>query len=98
MVDHVVAYRLKDGVSRAEIAPVAKAIEDLRHAIPGIVSIRTGPNSGPEPYRRGYNWCFMMTFRSRPDLDNYFEHAAHLSVKPMVEAITDDLVVFDLEY
>jgi len=98
MVDHVVAYRLRAGVSGADTVPVARAIEDLGHAIPGVVSVRTGVNCGPEAHRGGFDWGFVMTFQSRRDLNGYFEHAAHLAVIPMVEAITDDLVVFDLEY
>lgn len=98
MIDHIVAYRLHDGVSSAELAPVAAAIEQLREEIPGLVSIRTGTNRGPEDYRSGYDWGFVMTFLSRSDLDGYFTHGAHLAVIPMVEAISSDLVVFDLEY
>jgi hypothetical protein len=97
MIDHIVLYRLKPDIAPAELGLVARLVHALTDQVGGIVSVTSGRNTGPMAYQQGYSWGFVMRFADEAARDGYFEHPAHLAIIPSVEAVTSDVLVFDLE-
>jgi hypothetical protein len=97
MVDHVVLYRLRPDVKPKELTAVSDLIHALAEQIPGIVSVESGDNIAPPEYNDGYGWGFVVRFAGVQERDRYYEHPAHLAIVPAVEAVTTDVLVFDLD-
>lgn len=98
MVDHVVLYRLRPGTDAAQIAAVERLLRGLVDAIPGVLGFRSGPNVGPPGYTEGYDWGFVMELVDLAARDAYLAHPAHVAILPDVEAISEAVLVFDLEH
>ncbi|MBX3539094.1 MAG: Dabb family protein [Chelatococcus sp.] len=99
-VEHVVLVRFRPDVAKPQIDGVFAALEQLRHTIPGITRILTGPNSSPEGLGRGYNHLFIVDFASIAARDAYLKDPGHQAVARQLLSLadggTDGLVVADL--
>jgi hypothetical protein len=80
MVTHMVLFKVKRGVPRAQILRVMRRIGGLRRKIGGITSYRFGSNSSPEGLNRGYTWGFCTTFTDARSRNVYLTHPEHLKV------------------
>ncbi|CAH1661553.1 Stress responsive alpha/beta barrel protein [Hyphomicrobiales bacterium] len=100
-LEHVVLVRFRPDVAKPEIDGMFAALEQLRHSIPGITRIRTGPNSSPEGLARGYNHLFIVDFTSNAARDAYLKDPNHTAVAQqllgLVEGGEDGLIVADLD-
>jgi stress responsive alpha/beta barrel protein len=97
MVDHVVLYRLRPEVDAAQLAAAERSLRGLVDAIPGVLSVRCGPNAGPPAYAEGWGWGFVMELADLAARDGYLAHPAHVAILPQVEALSEAVLVFDLE-
>ena len=97
MLEHVVLMKPKANVGTDAIAALWAGLGGLRHLIAGIVDIAVGDNVNSEGKDLGFTLGFIVTFESRAALDDYLPHPEHLAVVPLVRAIADDTLVFDLE-
>jgi len=97
MVIHVVLFALKPDVDAAALGDLGNALAALPSKIPGIVDYAWGENVNPEGLDRGYRHGFVMTFESIAARDAYLTHPAHTAVHPLIDAVTDTVLVFDLE-
>lgn len=96
-VQHVVLLQPRADVSDAAVADLWRGLADLRGVIPGIEDIVSGPNSSPEGLEQGYTLGFVVRFSDTAARDAYLPHPAHLAVVPLVRAVAERVLVFDLE-
>jgi quinol monooxygenase YgiN len=94
---HIVLLRPKPSAADADVEALDRALEGLRGEIPGILGYTWGPNGSPEGLGRGYALGFVMTFESAAARDAYLPHPAHAAVGPLVAAVAEVVLVYDLE-
>jgi hypothetical protein len=94
---HVVLLRPRPGVEVDAVRRLHGALSALPDVIPGITGLEFGPNVSPEGKGSGYDLGFVMTFESAAARDAYLPHPDHLAVRPFVEAVADEVLVFDIE-
>lgn len=96
-VEHIVLLKPKADADEQRIAALWAGIAGLQGLIPGIVSIRLGPNSSPEGLEQGFTLGFVVTFESAQARDGYLPHPDHIAVVPLVHAVAETVLVFDLD-
>ncbi|MFM6189184.1 MAG: Dabb family protein [Planktothrix sp.] len=100
MIQHIVLFKFKEGISSEKIDEAFTDLEKLKELIPGILSYSSGINSSPENINRGYTHGFIMTFATAQDRDVYLPHPEHEKVKEKLSPILADdegALVFDFE-
>lgn len=98
MIEHIVLLKPKAEVQSQTLTALWSGLGALRATIPGIVAIRMGNNSSPEGKEQGYTLGFVVTFKTAADRDAYLPHPEHLAIVPLVRAVADDVLVFDLAH
>ncbi len=94
-VRHVVAFKYKADASQDAIAKMETAFGELKDKIPQIVTYETGTNNSPEKLNKGFNRCFLLTFKTEKDRDDYLVHPDHKAFGALVGPLVDDVFVFD---
>ena len=94
---HVVLMHPRPGIEDVAIQRLHEALAALRDVIPGVTGLEFGPNVSPEGKGGGYDLGFVMTFESAAARDAYLPHPDHVAVGPLVEAVADRVLVFDVE-
>ena len=97
MIDHIVLLKPKSGVSDSALAALWVGIQGLQTQIPGIQAIHVGSNTSPEDLDRGFTLGFTVRFNDAAARDAYLPHPEHLAVVPLVLAVADEVLVFDLD-
>ncbi|SIP97372.1 Stress responsive A/B Barrel Domain [Rhizobium sp. RU35A] len=101
MILHCVFLRLKAALPAADKQSIYEDLAKLQAVIPGIVSIRTGPNVSPEGLSGGFRDGFVVSFENAAARDAYLDHPEHKAVGERIVAACDGglsgLLVFDLE-
>ena len=75
MILHAVMFTWADGVTSAQVDEVTAAIEALRGAIPGLLSIRGAPDLRLRPGNPDY--LLVATFEDEAAWRGYQAHARH---------------------
>jgi hypothetical protein len=97
VIEHIVLLKPKADVDGPKLAALWSGIGALKTKIPGIVSIHMGGNVSPEGKDQGFTLGFSIAFESAEHRDGYLPHPEHVAVVPLVRAVADDVLVFDLE-
>src|SRR4051794_27596312 len=97
MVEHIVLMKPKVGAGQSEIEALWRGLKSLQNDIQGITGIDCGLNCSPEQKTHGFELGFVVTFQSLAARNAYLPHPAHLAVVPLVRAIAEKVLVFDLE-
>ncbi|MGI8475100.1 MAG: Dabb family protein [Thermomicrobiales bacterium] len=97
MIDHIVLIRPRAEIGADAISSLKTALAALPTSIAGIVSYAFGSNSSPEALDQGYALGFSFGFDSAASRDRYLIHPAHVAVVPLVQAVAENVLVFDLE-
>ena len=95
MLRHVVALKFKDGISTDEIKKVENAFRDLKKKIPQIAALEWGTNVSPEKHDKGFTHCFVLTFKSEKDRDDYLPHPDHKAFGKALGPVLADVFVID---
>lgn len=98
-VVHIVAFMPKATTTPEQMEEfVVTPFRQLPAQIPLVTSFVCGKNNSPEHLARGYEYFFVLTFKSVEDRDNYLTHPTHrafgASIKPYVD-IPDGVWVID---
>ena len=92
MVKHIVLYRLKDGVEKAEaVKLIASVLEPLVGKIPGLTHLEV---------RQAYNgmdYALYSEFESKEALSAYAVHPLHQEAKKHFFHLLDSRVAADYE-
>src|SRR5688500_19509848 len=74
---HVVLFKFKDSSSAADVKKVEDAFRALKGKISLIKDFEWGKNTSPENLNQGLTHCFLATFTSDKDRDDYLVHPDH---------------------
>ena len=93
---HVVLFKFKDGISADTVKAIEVAFKGLKNEIPTIKNFEWGLNNSTEKLDQGYTHCFVATFASEKDRDDYLPNPAHQAfVKKFVAPHLDKVCVVD---
>lgn len=95
MLYHVVALKFKQDATPEQIKTVTTAFVGLKSKIPGIVTLDWGTNVSPEQKNAGFTHCFVLTFASDKDRDDYLPHPAHKEFGGVLRPVMADVLVID---
>lgn len=92
---HVVLYKFKPEVNKAQLQEVIDAFAALPAKIDAIIDFEHGENISREGKSEGLTHCFAVTFRDETGRDAYLKHPAHLAYVDVVRDRREAVIVFD---
>jgi hypothetical protein len=92
---HVVSLKFKDSAKKEDIAKVETAFRALKEKIPQISTLEWGTNVSPEKHNKGFTHCFILSFKSDKDRDDYLVHPAHKEFGGILGPFMADVFVID---
>ncbi|KAJ5975903.1 Dimeric alpha-beta barrel [Penicillium waksmanii] len=96
---HIVLFRLKAGVTQAQLAIWSQKCKGMVGQIPGLVSMETNqPLPISVPRAKGFDMGLVAVLEKADDVATYATHPAHLEVHKMREELCEDTLAYDLEF
>jgi hypothetical protein len=92
---HVVLFKFKDSSSEADVKKVEDAFKALKGKISLIKDFEWGKNTSPENLNQGLTHCFLATFTSDKDRDDYLVHPDHKAFVEVLKPHLDKVTVID---
>jgi len=92
---HVVLFKFKDESKPEDIKKVEEAFIALKGKIKLIKDFEWGLNSSPEGLNQGLTHCFLATFSSDKDRDDYLVHPDHKAFVEVLKPHLDKVTVID---
>jgi hypothetical protein len=92
---HVVLFKFKDASTPEDIKKVEDAFSALADKISLIKDYEWGTNSSPENLNQGLTHCFLVTFASDKDRDDYLVHPDHKAFVEVLLPYLDKATVVD---
>ena len=94
-LQHVVSFKFKSTAMPDDIKKVEAAFRDLKTKIPQIVSFEWGTNVSKENHDKGFTHCFVLSFKTEKDRDDYISHPEHKAFGKLLHPFLDDVFVID---
>ena len=92
---HVVLFGFKSTSSPEDIKKVEQAFVALAGKIKLVKDFEWGTNSSPEGLNQGLTHCFLVTFSSDKDRDDYLVHPDHKAFVDVLKPHLDKVTVVD---
>lgn len=92
---HVVMFKFKDSSQPADVKRIEDAFVALKKTIAQIRDLEWGTNNSPENLNQGLTHCFLVTFRSEKDRDEYLVHPEHQKFVDILKPHLDKVTVLD---
>jgi hypothetical protein len=92
---HVVLFKFKDSSTPADVKKVEDAFAALADKLPQIKGYEWGKNNSPENLNQGLTHCFLLTFSSDKDRDDYLIHPDHKAFGKILGPHLDKVTVLD---
>ncbi|CAI6100881.1 hypothetical protein V2G26_010451 [Clonostachys chloroleuca] len=94
---HIVLFKLKPGVTEAQIAEMRAAGEAMVGVVPGLKSFEMGPPLASTAHRsQGFDMGLFTILETEEQVLAYAGHPAHQKVHKIREAICDDTLAYDM--
>lgn len=97
MVEHIVCFKLKDGVGQAEADRLVGMLKALKGQIPEIIDLSAGQTFTPER-GQGFSIGLVVRFANKEGLAVYGPHPQHQPVKEYVGQICESALAVDYEF
>ncbi|OAP60692.1 hypothetical protein AYL99_05694 [Fonsecaea erecta] len=96
---HIVLFKLKPGVTGAQVAAWGAQAKAMVGQIPGLRKLEINTPLPSTAHRgQGFNCGLVAILDKAEDVKVYAEHPAHLEVHKFREELCDDTLAYDLEY
>jgi len=92
---HVVMFKFKESATPADIKKVEEEFAKLPQKIKTIKSYEWGTNNSPEGLNQGLTHCFLLSFSSDKDRNEYLVHPAHKEFGKILGPYIDKVTVVD---
>lgn len=92
---HVVLFGWTSKADSAAIDKVVRAFKELPDQIKTIKKFEWGENNSPEKLNNGLTHCFLLTFSSEKDRDDYLVHPAHTAFTKLLPGLLEKVTVVD---
>jgi hypothetical protein len=95
LLRHVVLLKFKDASTTADIKNVETAFRNLPSKIKSIKGFEWGTNNSPENINQGFTHCFLVTFKTEKDRQEYLPHPEHKAFVDVLKPHLDKVLVID---
>lgn len=95
MIDHIVLFTVREGVSREDAADLVHSLAALKGSVPGVVDLSVGENFSERA--GGYTHGLFVRLEDRDALQGYMQHPDHQAVVAKLEERTTGRLVVDYE-
>jgi hypothetical protein len=95
LLRHVVMFKFKDTSSADDVKKVEEAFAGLSKKMSLIKQFEWGTNNSPENLNQGLTHCFLVTFKSEKDRDEYLVHPDHKAFVDILLPHLDKVTVVD---
>ena len=92
---HVVMFGWKAGTDSTAIKRVVIAFKALPEKIKTIKRFEWGVNNSPENLNQGLTYCFLVTFASEKDRNDYIVNPDHKAFTQLLPDILEKVTVLD---
>ena len=92
---HVVMFGWKSGADSVAINRVVMAFKALPEKIKTIKRFEWGVNNSPENLNQGLTYCFLVTFASEKDRNDYLVNPDHKAFTQLLPGIMEKVTVLD---
>ena len=92
---HVVMFGWKAGADSAAINRVVMSFKALPEKIKTIKRFEWGINNSPENLNQSLTYCFLVTFASEKDRNDYIVNPDHKAFTQLLPGILEKVTVFD---
>lgn len=92
---HVVLFKFKESATEKEVQHIVDEFRALKSKIDLIQDYEHGTDVSPEGLAKGFTHCFLVTFKSKKDLEAYLPHEAHQAFVKQLKPILEDVLVVD---
>lgn len=95
LLRHVVLFKFKPTASAAQIEEVTDAFSALPGKIDAIHGFEWGTDVSVENKSEGFTHCFVVTFRTKENRDEYLPHPGHKEFVKLVGPRLEKVLVVD---
>lgn len=88
-------FKFKDEATAEQIADIVASFGKLKKEIDTIIGYEHGTDVSPEKLAKGFTHCFLVTFRSKEDLEAYLPHPSHQAFTQKLKPLLADVLVVD---
>ena len=92
---HVVMFGWKSDADSVAIQQAVMAFKALPKKIKTIKRFEWGVNNSPEKLNQGLTYCFLVTFASEKDRNDYIVNSDHKAFTQLLPGIVEKVTVFD---
>jgi hypothetical protein len=94
-VRHIVHFKFKADASKEQIAKIVEEFAALKGKIPVVESLEWGTNVSKEGLDKGFDYCWIVTFKNQADRDAYIVHPAHQAFVALLKPSLEEAMVVD---
>ena len=95
MLRHVVCFKFNESAAKNDVDHLIHEFAALKEKISQIHAFEWGTNVSPEQHDKGFTHCFVATFKTAKDRDDYLVHKHHKEFVKLVGPVVDDVFVID---
>ncbi|GEO04008.1 stress responsive protein [Adhaeribacter aerolatus] len=92
---HVVAFKFKPGTTTAQMQKATVDFLNLKKLVPQITELEGGPDISFEKKNGKFTHCFVVSVKSKADLDAYGAHPNHKAFSRSVDPLLAEVMVVD---
>jgi hypothetical protein len=94
-IRHIVHFKFKADASKEQIAKIVEEFADLKNKISVVESLEWGTNISHEGLDKGFDYCWIVTFKNAEDRDAYIVHPAHQAFVKLLKPSLEEALVVD---
>ena len=94
-IRHVVHFKFKSDTTPAQIQKITEEFAALKTKISEVESLEWGKNVSPEGLSKGFDYCWIVSFKNAKDRDAYLVHPAHKAFVAILKPLLDEALVVD---
>ena len=95
---HIILFKFKPDVNVEKAEALMRGIGRLQREIKEIKNYIFGRNDDDNPHNDGFEYSFVMSFKSKEDREKYQHHPMHQAyIAEVLEPYVDKAIVFDFE-
>jgi len=94
-IRHVVHFKFKTDATPEQIQKITAEFAALKTKIPVVASLEWGRNVSPEGLSKGFDYCWIVSFKSAKDRDAYLVDPAHKAFVALLKPVLDEALVVD---
>ena len=94
-VRHIVHFKFKASATKEQIAKIVEEFAALKGKISVVESLEWGTNVSKEGLDKGFDYCWLVTFKNEADRDAYIVHPAHKAFVELLKPVLEEPMVVD---